>query len=73
MKRLLAIPAVLAALAVSSVATVPASAASISHDGYEVSVTCAVVNGAAEYTVTVVTPKGSTTKTFPLGTKCLIS
>jgi hypothetical protein len=72
MKRLLAIPAVLAALALSSVAAAPASAVEVSHDGYSVTVTCTEANGAANYTVTVVTPTGSNSKTFALGTKCLV-
>jgi hypothetical protein len=72
MKRLLAIPAVLAALALSSVAAAPASAATVSHDGYSVTVTCTDATGVADYTVTIVTPQGSHSFTFALGAKCLI-
>jgi hypothetical protein len=73
MKRLLAVPAVLAVLALPSVAAAPASAATgVSYGGYSITVTCNDSTGLAEYTVTIKTPQGSVGKTFPLGRQCLI-
>jgi hypothetical protein len=67
MKRLVAIPAVLCALAVSGVAVAPASAVNI----HGVEVTCSQGTNEATYTVTYQGKSYSFTLKYP-GAKCLV-
>jgi hypothetical protein len=67
MKRLLATLSVLAALAVSPVAAVPASAGTIEYDG--ASLTCVETSEGAQYTLKYKTHEFSHTVA---GAKCLV-